>query len=380
MQILAIERDDRAVNYYRIFNPLNTLDNQGEHQVEFIREINLALDPELCLQKLMWADVVVFHRPATKEWFDFIKLCQEHGKVIVCDYDDDPFNTSPWNPFYRYIGVEECLYTWPDGTQEWLWKDGVHGFNIEENIVRRDSFRACFRKADLITTTTPIMKDTLGKINPNVAVLPNYINVTAYPECELVKTQEIRIGWQGGYSHYEDLYMIREQLVRVLRENPDVKFVYLGDMGFAGMFLNHGVAPEQIELHHWGSTEVYPYKLKCLNLDIGLCPVVDNVFNRNKSAIKWLEYSMVGAASIASDIPPYKPVIENNSTGFLVKPDGWYDAMNNLIKNERLRGVVGQQAKEAVMSYHNIHEHTHEWVSAYDKALKREVNECLTPS
>lgn len=379
MRILAIERDNRAINHYRIFTPLNTLDNQGLADVEFINEAQLALNSDDCLCKILWADVVVFHRPSTKEWFDFINLCRKHGKIIVCDYDDDPFNTSPWNPFYRYIGVEEYLYQWPDGEKEYLWRDGLYGFDIEGNIMRRDNFRACFRNADLITTTTPIMQKTLQKINPNVAVLPNFIDPAGYPECELVK-KEIRIGWQGGYSHYEDLFMIRDQLRRVLDENRDVKFVYSGDMKFTNMFLKHGFRKEQLEFHHWTSMEVYPYKLKTMNLDIGLCPVVDNVFNRNKSASKWLEYSMCGAASVASNIPPYKTVIDNKKTGLLVKPSGWYDGITKLVKDKKLRHRISRLANIQVRAHHNIHEHSHMWLDAYEKTLKQEVGECLSSS
>lgn len=370
MRILGIERDQSACNFYRNLSPLSQLAKKGLAEVDFVYD-GAELGTEFALDRVLTADLILFHRPANSDWFNFIRECQKAGKTIVTDYDDDPFNTSPWNPYYKHIGVEDFKYQWPDGNSEWLWKDGVHDFNIERNIIRRDMFWACFKKSDMITTTTPILKETLEKINKNTIVLPNSIDFEFFPECDIIKTKEIRIGWQGGSSHYEDLYMINDDIVKILKKHKNVKFIYLGDLRFKGLLKD---APQdQIEWHCWGSHEVYPYRLKFLNLDIGLCPVVDNVFNRNKSAIKWMEYSVVGASTISSDCLPYSTVIEDGKTGVLSNEKGWFDAMDMLIRDKEKRASIFKKAYEEIRENHNIEKNCMLWYDSYEKLLKQEV-------
>jgi glycosyltransferase involved in cell wall biosynthesis len=369
MRILAIERDFSACNYYRIRLPLCKLEEHEMAEVEFVYQ-----DQELgsmeTFEKLLWADMVIFHRPASPQWFGFIKKCQEHGKLIVCDYDDSPFETSVWNPYYKFIGVEECYYKWPDGREEWLWKNGHHEFNIDKNIERRDMFKACYRNADMVSTTTDILRNEFLEINKNTVVLPNLVDVDFYPQCEL-KKEQVRIGWQGGYSHYEDLYMIKPVLERITKEF-NVKLVYLGDPKFAGIFKD--IPKDKFEMQYWSDLNTYPYKLKCMNLDIGLCPLIENKFNRSKSAIKYFEYTMVDACTIASDIPPYSPVIKKDETGLLVKQNEWYEGLKALILDEKLRNRLAFNAKQDVIENYNIDKRIGEWNDAYTKLLKQEVS------
>lgn len=373
IRVMGVERDDGATNNYRIMQPLFKLMEHGMANVCTARE-GIELNQDHAFQSALESDLIVFHRPQSENWFKFIKTCNKYGKMVVADYDDDPFNTSPWNPFYQWIGTEECTYVWPDGRKEMMWsKDPASGnryINIEDNIRRRDLFRASFRNADLVSCTTETLAARLRTINPNVAVLPNLIDFNQYPKVELVK-KNIRIGWQGGCSHFEDLHMIRDAIGEILKKYTDVTFVYWGDMKLYGLFKHFPI--ERIEAHTWSDYLVYPYKLACLNLDIGLCPVVENEFNRNKSAIKYFEYSMTGAATIASDWEPYSPCITNDKDGLLVKPDQWFNAMEELILNKEKRQMLAKNAYENIYFNYNSDSKAHLWLDAYEKVLKKEL-------
>ena len=378
MKILGIERDNSACNQYRIYQPLCKLDEHNMARVNTIQDGKLLGTPR-AVTTMLESDIIVFHRPASEEWFQFIKKCQKYGKIIVCDYDDDPFNTSPLNPYYQYIGTEEVEYVWSDGSREMLWSKNPmeHGgrfLNIEQNIRRRDLFRASFRAADLVTTTTEYLAENLRKINPNVAVLPNLIDWNGYPQIECVK-KEVRIGWQGGYSHYEDLWIIKDAIKEILRKHSNVKFVFCGDMRFYGLFKD--VPIERVECHNWVENNAYPYKLATMNLDIGLCPLVDNEFNKNKSAIKYFEYSMFKTATIASNMLPYSPVITNEKDGLLVDEKGWFGAMDRLVQDKQKRMELGANAYENVYQNHNADTKAYLWLNAYEKLMKKDVAELV---
>ena len=374
MRIMGIERDKTACNYYRVLQPLAKMDEKGMAEVQLIQESQLG--DESSMNIALWADIIVFQRPATEAWFNFIKLCRKIGKLVVSDYDDDPFNTSPLNPYYAFIGTEEVAWQWPDGTKEMLWSDGMVSktgkviFNIEQNINHRDMFRTNFKKSDLVTCTTPLLRESFLQINPRVAVLPNVIDPSFFPSgYEMVKSEKkIRIGWQGGCSHYEDLYLIKDAIKNVLEKNPRVIFCYFGDMRFAGLFKD--CPQDQIEYHPWVSHSTYPYKMALMNLDIALCPLVDNVFNRNKSAIKWMEYSLVKAATIASAIPPYEGVIKDKETGFLVQDHEWEGAMQTLIDDRSYRNRLVEAADTDVRENHNADKSSHLWLEAYEGLMK----------
>jgi len=370
MRILGIETNEWAKNHLRVLQPLMKL-----RQLELADCLTMYKDEiqtEYGIDKLIECDLVVVQRADSKHWFDFIKLCQKHGKIVVHDYDDDPFHTHPMNPFYRISGTQEYTYKWEDGTVDSLWKDGEEGFDIERNIEFQDMFRACFRKADLVTTTTGVLADEFKDINSNVIVLPNLIDFDLYSSAELVK-KEIRIGWQGGMSHYPDIYMIKDAIIEVMKKHDNVKFIFMGDFRHQDLFQE--IPTSKREFHPWCKFICYPDKLKLLNLDIGLCPLVDNRFNRCKSSLKWLDYSAVKAATIASHIPPYSPDIKDDETGILVGQDRqlWVDAMDELITNKKKRLKIAQNAYDDVRENHNANKKAKLWLDAYEKVAKMEV-------
>lgn len=373
MKILAFERSTTACNHYRIVQPLYKLQEHNMADILTIHQSN-ASDLGFVTQKIMEADIILIARPQDDRWFDFIKIAQKHGKIIVADFDDHPFIISPLNPAYRHYGTSNVDYEWPDGKITPIWRDREREFNIEENITRQDYFKAAFKRVDLVSTTTPILQDTFLKLNKNSVVLPNLIDFNLYPQLECVK-KEIRIGWQGGVSHYEDLYMIAPAIKQILTKYDNTKFIFFGDVRFYGIFKD--VPKGRIEYHPWVRYVAYPYKLVTLNLDIGLCPLVDNEFNRNKSAIKYFEYSTIKIPTIASDIPPYSPMITNEENGLLIPNDKWFEAIERLIKDKTLRDNLAKKALANVYWNHSADKFAHLWLNAYEKLLKRDVAELI---
>jgi glycosyltransferase involved in cell wall biosynthesis len=246
---------------------------------------------------------------------------------------------------------------------------GKKVFDIERNIHYRETFRANFKQSDLITTTTEELAEEFRKINPNVVVLPNLTTASWFPPIPEMVKKEVRIVWQGSASHYEDLFFLHPIICKILKKHDNVKFVFFGDMRFKKLF--DACDQSKIEYHNWMCLDAYPYKLALLNGDIGVCPLVDNVFNRSKSAIKWMEYSMVGMTTVAANIPPYSKVIENGKTGILCGEDEkeWEDALDRLIKSKTDRWTLASQAKDEVLTNHNLDKKAHLWLNAYESVL-----------
>ena len=369
MRILGVERSQGACNHYRVVQPLYKLKQNKLADILTIHPQN-AENYDFVLDKIMEAEIIFCQRPADDSWYNLIKSAQKAGKIIVVDYDDNPFETSPWNPSYKYYGTEERFYKFDDGREVALWADGENGFDIETNIRRRDLFRAAFKKSDMVTCTTPILADTFKKINPNVKVLPNLIDFDMWTQEHEFKKNKIRIGWQGGASHYEDLYMVAPAIREIIKKHKNVTFVFFGDMRFHGLFKD--LPQDQIEWHSWVQHVAYPYKMQTLNLDIGICPLIDNVFNRNKSAIKYYEYSAINVPTVASDISPYSEVIDDGKDGLLVKDGEWVLALEGLIKDTGARNKMAQLAYDNVRENHNADTKAHLWHDAFQDVMKRD--------
>ena len=63
----------------------------------------------------------------------------------------------------------------------------------------------------------------------------------------------------------------------------------------------------KIEVHRGSDLLNYPRELSQKNLDVVVAPLIDNIFNRCKSNIKFLEMSALGIPCICQDLIPYSP-------------------------------------------------------------------------
>jgi glycosyltransferase involved in cell wall biosynthesis len=372
MRILGFERTHGAGCQYRVAQPLYKLRQHGLAEILTIHQENVT-DFNFVTDKVMESDVIIIQRPQDDKWFNIFKTLQKLGRAMVIDTDDHPFMLSPLNPAYKYYGTTEVKYVWPDGKADMLWENGKVGFNVEDNISRMDYLRDSFRRADMVSVTTEELKKKINGLNSNVKVLPNLIDFDIYPKVEFVK-KEVRIGWQGGVSHYEDLFMIVPAIKKIMQKHSNVKFVFFGDTKFYGLFKD--IPQDRIEWHNWVQYAAYPYKLATLNLDIGLCPVIDNEFNRAKSEIKFLENSVFKVPSICSNIPPYTPVVDGQNS-LLANDNEWFDKIDGLIQDKEKRIKMGQRAYDYCFENCNADTKAHLWLDAYDSILKKDILEVI---
>ena len=97
-------------------------------------------------------------------------------------------------------------------------------------------------------------------------------------------------------------------------------------------------------------TESYPLFVRWLRCqgpwDIGIAPLVDNMFNINKSDLKLLDYTAIGATVACSAIGPYAGTVTDGHNGLLVEygENDWYQALRRLIDDPALRDGLWKAA------------------------------------
>ena len=87
--------------------------------------------------------------------------------------------------------------------------------------------------------------------------------------------------------------------------------------------------------------------------DIGIAPLERNTFNLHKSDIKFLDYSALKIATIASNVEAYAKTIVDHETGLLVdnKSAAWFDALSELISSKEMRSQLSDNAFAYLQTY-----------------------------
>jgi len=327
-------------------------------------------------------DIVVMHNPGSHQQLKYIIDAHKfEWAKIVSDYDDNPFNLSPFNDAYRWSGTADIIH---DG--KLLWHHGNHGFDLDRNAETVKRIRLSMRKSDMITTTVKPLADALKETNDKCAVLPNCLDFSVWDEARnhaINRDREpgvVRIGWAGGSSHYEDMFMLNKLWKPLFKKHPNIRLVIFGCM-FKGTVKE--VPADRIENYAWVDVLQYPYKLATLGIDIAIIPLRETAFNSCKSPLKWLEFSALNIPCVCSNETPYKEVVSSEETGYLrdnasmlSRRNGqksWESTLDNLIRDEILRKAVGQQAYEHVKANYDIDKNCHLWTEAYSRLLNGEV-------
>jgi len=264
------------------------------------------------------SDVIIFQRFLNDKGLAIIQAireCSKGTKKIGMEIDDYMFNVPEYNAAHT-----NYLPGMP------LFMLGLQQMQL----------------SDFMVVSTNELKKRYSNDNPNIFVAENCIDRKWWGKIENKGGgKKIRIGWAGANAHYEDVRILRGVMDTLLEKYGDKIEFYLYSPN--RLFDNkEGITNET------GYTPLmkYPKKLKSLGFDIGLAPLCDNIFNRCKSANRYLEYSMLKVPTIASDIGgQFSEIIKDGENGYLAKTESeWITKLSLLIESNILREQIGKNA------------------------------------
>ena len=298
-------------------------------------------------------DVLVIFRAHFPAAVKLVEWCKQRSIRVVFDTDDAMDQIPRENVFYRALYDRLGLY---------------------ESLIQQ---------ADVVTTTTPVLAADLRQRNPNVVVLPN----SADPEEWRVvprQNKEVRIGWSGSPTHFHDL-AVALSAIRELQKRRAFTFVLQGicedgtlEGFYAAQVAQYGKAflntplgkstkrfMEELrgiryEFHPMVGFARHSETLCELALDIGIAPLVEDLFNSHKSCIKYYEYALSGAITVASRVLPYStevPVTAKNSR------QSWNDTLEAMLDADR--EALWRQQREWVLTHRNIERNVALWEQVY---------------
>lgn len=408
METITIERDEQtgrikdrfslyafwksevqsACKYYRIDVPLRGLsENSFADGI-----IDTSGKDENSFGHMLEADIVLWYAQGgvgPSKMVDFIRtkatkqLRRKYPGYVpptmIFDIDDNIDWVHPFNPSFASMGTRNIdgVVLVPGDTvmcktdkdeDKVLWEDrvtrGYNGlvFDVRRNHAFIESNRA-FAREYCSGMTVPskhmaeYVKEHWGIKNtyvyPNSIVpddwLPQYDVVSPYAD-------KVTILWQGGDSHYQDLYVIKDALAEVAKKYPNTMFIFWG-ANFP--YIYDHIPKDQFRFEPWVEYSGYRLKRIFMRSDINLCPLVDNEFNRAKSAIKWYEASVLTRpeATLAQRTSPYKDEIEDGKTGLLYDgPSDFVEKLSKLIEDAELRKTLGENSKKQVLATRDYRE------------------------
>lgn len=238
----------------------------------------------------------------------------------------------------------------------------------------RAAILSAVAQADGVTCPTPELAEQLLRYQPNVYTIPNYLNGRLWSLNNNNGTSvherqgPIVIGYMGSASHAPDLEMISPVLCSLLDRYGSRLILRLWGISPSGELDQYpNVEWLDIGLVSYSDFATYFSQQEC---DIYIAPLRDNLFNRCKSAIKYLEYSSSGAPGVYSKLPAYMSVVNQSVNGILASSlEEWEASLTRLIEDSGLRSVIGRNAQETVRRDWMLIDHTKEWTNQVDAIL-----------
>ncbi len=293
-------------------------------------------------------DVLVISRAHFVEAYKIVEWCKTNSIRVVFD-TDDALDMVPRESLY-YKGLQPRI--------------PLYEFLLEE--------------ADAVTTTTETLASHLRSWNSNVIVIPNSVDPEEWQHQP--GTEGIRVGWSGATNHFMDLALALEAIREVQKKHP-FTFVIQGickepsleefyekhvrEYGkrFAGSAYGKSIqwvltklAGIRHEFHPAVESGEHPSTVCGLKLDIGIAPLIDNDFNRYKSCIKYYEYAMSGAVTVASNVLPYSrevPTTVRNTR------DWWKQKLEWMLGADR--EAMRREERDWVLTHRNIETNVRLW-------------------
>ncbi|MDW8101171.1 MAG: glycosyltransferase [Anaerolineae bacterium] len=301
-------------------------------------------------EKVKEADIVVIQRdfPRYLDLYDrVVSIAKATGKPIVYEIDD-------WLP--------ELPPRHPD---------------FERYRPARIPMLSAIVDADLVTCPSPVLAKYVRELNERVVVLPNYLDEHIWAKALVSKPSRyssdrpVIIGYMGGHSHVVDLDWIRVVLIEILRKYGErVKLRFVGFCGHHPLASTEGWKNvEWVEIGFVNYAEFAEY-FSSQTFDFFIAPLVNSPFNRAKSSLKFLEYSILGVPGVYSSLPPFESVVIHGENGFLAATlRDWRNYIERLIEEPDLRAEIGAKARRTVMENWLLSDHAYQWIKAYEQAI-----------
>lgn len=405
IRILAIPSDKHGVGKYRILDPFTFIGENHNEDIHIDIQYDVPNEDEIFKNY----DIVVFHSfihtSKHEDNVNRINWLKKEGILTIMDIDD-----------YWTVDQRHPMYA------------QVINAKVPEKKIEM------LKLVDYVTTTTPIFEKSIKeklKVK-NIEVFPNAVNEDETQfKPNSIKSDKIRFGWLGGSSHLHDIELMKNGISSIHYSHKDkAQFVLCGfdlrgtmteidqktgkinrrdlkptetvwyryekiftddyrvlDDDYKN-YLNSFVQipyndSDKPYIRRW-TQDINKYALNYNYFEVSLAPLVDSIFNSNKSQLKVIEAGFHKKAIIASEVEPYTLDLVNvlnngsfNSKGnaLLVSQNrnhkDWTKMMKKLIDNPNMIEDMGNRLYETVKDKYSLKKVCKDRVEFFKSIIKK---------
>lgn len=275
--------------------------------------------------------IIIYRSPISPELLRLCHLAKEYGKPVFFDIDDLVFDT---------VYTDQLSYTQGlNSVEKGNYDAGVrnYGYMLEN--------------CDGAITSTNQLQEELKKYQSKVLLNRNLasddlIAVSSQFIKDYSQTSDIvKIGYfSGSISHNENFELIKPAVKQLLTKYSNIQLHIVGILD-----IPEDMKPfeNQIVTHDYVDWDKLPALIS--EVDINLAPLVDSIFNRAKSEIKWIEAALVKVPTVASNIGAFSDAVVDGETGLLATDEQWFDKLETLVLSPELRQKIADAAYRVVL-------------------------------
>jgi O-antigen biosynthesis protein len=288
----------------------------------------------MCFDEGWYRDVkaIRVQRQATPGQLKFVKflkdLSQKYGFRLIYEIDDIIFKEDI--PDYNKF---KAAFTDP---------------------VIRETAQEIMSLCDEVTVTCDFMKQYYLEKTPNknITVIPNYMPRfwmgNFYDEKSLGRNFEKnrkkpRVLYPGSGAHFDVDNRVKQQddfghvVDHVIKTRKKFKWVFLGAFPLK---VRPYIQSGEMEFIQWNHLYDYPYAISNIKANVLVAPLCDNVFNRAKSDLKYIEACAYGLPSVCQDIDTYANAPYRFTTG-----DEMIDQIDSVVKDKSTYMKISRKAR-----------------------------------
>ena len=310
---------------YRVLNKAEQLRKHGFA----VKVVNLS-DFQLSMAQNA-SHIIIYRSPISPELLRLCHLAKEFGKPVFFDIDDLVFDT---------VYTDQLSYTQGlNSVEKGNYDAGVRNYgymleNCDGAITSTNQLQEeLFKYQSKVLLNRNLASDDL------IAISSQYIK--GYSQTSDI----VKIGYfSGSISHNENFELIKPAIKELLTKYSNVQLHIVGILD-----IPEDMKPfeNQIVTHDYVDWDKLPALIS--EVDINLAPLVDSIFNRAKSEIKWIEAALVKVPTVASNIGAFSDAVVDGETGLLATDDQWFDKLEALVLSPELRQKIADAAYRAVL-------------------------------